>query len=179
VLRILIVEDDELFSVTLRHLVELNPLYQVTAVVSDTVSALASIADRYPDLALVDLHLANGDSGYEVAKGLVDAEVACLFISGRPPQQPLPELAIGCLVKPFGEGELSQALRSAEDKIRGRQPLYRRANLPDNLELYDDGAHESAAQSFTPAAPPDGAEAEEEPTAKARIRAWMETFVNR
>ena len=37
-LRILIVEDEPLFAQTLRHLVELNPLYQVTAVAEDSAT---------------------------------------------------------------------------------------------------------------------------------------------
>ena len=41
-LRILIVEDEPLFAQTLRHLVELNPRYEVTAVAEDSASALAA-----------------------------------------------------------------------------------------------------------------------------------------
>jgi DNA-binding NarL/FixJ family response regulator len=178
-LKILIVEDDELFAVTLRHLVELNPLYQVTAVVRDTETATASVADRHPDLALVDLHLANGDSGYHVAEKLVEADVACLFITGEPPREALPELAVGCLVKPFGEGELSQALRSAEDMIRGRQPLHLRANRPDNLRLYGDTAYDEAPPAGSAHEPSGSAEAPEETPAKARLLGWVRSLMKR
>ena len=66
-LRILIVEDEPLFAQTLRHLVELNPLYEVTAVAEDSASALAAVEERAPDLALIDLQLANGTTGFPVA----------------------------------------------------------------------------------------------------------------
>ena len=45
-LSILIVEDEPLFAQTLKHLVELNPLYRVTAVAEDSAGALAAVEAR-------------------------------------------------------------------------------------------------------------------------------------
>src|SRR3954451_21875329 len=84
-LSILIVEDEPLFAETLRHLVELNPLYRVTAVAEDRVGALAAVAQRRPDLALVDLQLARGNTGFAVASKLGDLGILCLFTSGKAP----------------------------------------------------------------------------------------------
>jgi CheY-like chemotaxis protein len=177
--KILIVEDDEQFAVILRQLIELNPLYEVTAVARDTETAQACIADRLPDLALVDLELANGDSGYDVAEMLVDADVACLFITGAPPEQDAPELAVGCLVKPFGEGDLSHALRCAEDRTRGREPLKLRANRPDNLTLYGDSAYDELQSLEGVDGSPEAVGDAEDTPAKARLLGWVNRLLER
>jgi CheY-like chemotaxis protein len=143
-LSILIVEDEPLFAETLRHLVELNPLYHVTALADDRVGALASVAARRPDLALVDLQLAHGNTGFAVAAKLNDLGIPCLFTTGKPPDFPMPDLALGCLVKPFSEDDLVRALKAAEDIIRGRGRL--RPSRPSNLRLYAEEAAVAAAE---------------------------------
>ena len=135
-LRILIVEDEPLFAQTLRHLVELNPLYEVTAVAEDSASALAAVAERTPDIALIDLQLANGTTGFPVAVKLHELGVPCLFTTGKAPSFPMPDLALGCLVKPFSQDDLVRALTMAEDMLRGRQGVQLRPNRPENLRLY-------------------------------------------
>ena len=135
-LRILIVEDEPLFGRTLRHLVELNPLHEVIAVAEDSAAALAALEARIPDLALVDLQLANGTTGFPVAVRLNELGVPCLFTTGKAPSFPMPDLALGCLVKPFSHDDLVRALTMAEDVIRGREGLQLRPNRPDNLRLY-------------------------------------------
>jgi CheY-like chemotaxis protein len=143
-LSILIVEDEPLFAETLRHLVELNPLYRVTALAEDRIGALASVAVRRPDLALVDLQLAYGNTGFAVAAKLNDLGIPCLFTTGKPPDFPMPDLALGCLVKPFSEDDLVRALKAAEDIIRGRGRL--RPSRPSNLRLYAEEAALAVAE---------------------------------
>jgi len=143
-LNILIVEDEPLFAETLRHLVELNPLYSVTAIADDRIGALASVAARRPDLALVDLQLAHGNTGFAVAAKLNDLGIPCLFTTGKPPDFPMPDLALGCLVKPFSEEDLVRALKAAEDIIRGRDRV--RPSRPNNLRLYAEEAAAAAAE---------------------------------
>src|SRR3954469_5437807 len=69
-MKILIVEDEPLLAATLKQLVELNPLYEVTAITDDLDAAMKSVAAQPPELALVDLQLANGTSGFSVAARL-------------------------------------------------------------------------------------------------------------
>jgi hypothetical protein len=90
---------------------------------------------------LVDLQLANGTSGYSVAAKLHDQGVACLFTTGKAPGFPLPDLAIGCLHKPFDEDDLVRALTEAEDMLRGRQKLTLKATLPERLTFYSTDPH--------------------------------------
>lgn len=135
-LSFLIVEDEPLFAQTLKYLVELNPLYSVTAVAEDAASALAAIEARRPDIALVDLQLAHGSTGFSVAVRLHELGIPCLFTSGKAPDFPMPDLALGCLVKPFSEEDLARALKTAEDIVKGREAFWLRPNRPGNLRLY-------------------------------------------
>jgi CheY-like chemotaxis protein len=139
-LKILIVEDEALLARTLKHLVELNPRFRVTAIADDYPSAIAATAAERPDLALVDLQLANATSGFSVAARLHEMGILCLFTTGKAPGFPVPDLAVGCLVKPFEEADLARALAEAEDILRGREKLVRLRRLPERLELYGENA---------------------------------------
>ena len=134
-LKILIVEDDAQLATTLKYLVEDNPRYRVVAIADDLHSAVAAAEAHDPDLGLVDLQLARGSTGFSVAVRLSDYDVPCLFVSGKPPSFPMPDLALGCLVKPFTAEDVHRSLAMAEDMMRGRETL--RPRMPENLTLYD------------------------------------------
>ena len=137
-LNILVVEDDPLLAETVRSLIELNPRFRVTGLANDLASAVASVDDRRPDLALVDLQLANGSSGYAVAARLHDSGIACLFTTAKAPGFAVRDLALGCLQKPYREEDLVRALAEAEDIVKGRPKLVLRPRLPEPLEIYGD-----------------------------------------
>lgn len=153
-LKILVVEDEPLFAQTLKHLIELNPLYIVTDIAVDSMEAIASAEERRPDLALVDLQLAHGSTGFSVAAKLNEIGVACLFTSGKAPSFPVPDLALGCLLKPFSQEDLVRALKTAEDIIRGRERV--RPSRPENLRLYaeEEAQAEPAPSILLPSAEP-------------------------
>ena len=134
-LRIMIVEDDSQLATTLKYLVEDNPRYRVVAMADDAESAIAAAELHDPDIALVDLHLARGSTGFSVAVRLADFRVPCLFVSGKAPSFPMPDLALGCLMKPFTAEDVHRSLGMAEDMLRGRETL--RPKIPQNLTLYD------------------------------------------
>ena len=161
-LNILIVEDESLLATTLKHLVELNPRYQVTAIAADFAEAIAAVEERKPNLALVDLQLANGSTGFSVAAKLNELDIPCLFTSGKAPSFPVPDLAMGCLSKPFNEEDLFRALTAAEDLLRGRETL--RPRLPEALEMYS-----VAEPEPEPAWVPD---VDSAPTLRKRIARW-------
>lgn len=134
-LKVLVVEDDAQLATTVRYLIEDNPRYRVVAIAEDADSAIAAAELHDPHLALVDLHLAHGSTGFSVAVRLHDLDVPCLFVSGKAPAFPMPDLALGCLTKPFTAEDVHRALALAEDRLRGRDSL--RMKLPQNLKIYD------------------------------------------
>ena len=135
-LKILIVEDEPLLAKTLKHLIELNPRFEVIAIADDLQSALNAVEDRRPNLALVDLQLARGSTGFSVAVKLNELGVPSLFTTGKAPAFPMPDLALGCLMKPYTEEDIVRALKAAEDILRGRERL--RPSRPENLTIYSE-----------------------------------------
>jgi len=167
-LRILIVEDEPLLATTLKHLIELNPRFQVTHIADDLETALAAVEERRPDLALVDLKLARGSTGFSVAFKLNELGVACLFTTGKAPPFPMPDLALGCLTKPYTEEDVVRALKAAEDLVRGRERL--RPSLPENLRIYEAEAdEEDLPQESYLAIPP----ADSPRSFRMRISRWL------
>jgi DNA-binding response OmpR family regulator len=142
VLRILVVEDDSQLATTLKYLVEDNPRYHVVATAEDADGAIAAAEEHDPDLVLLDLHLAHGSTGFSVAVRLNEIDVPCLFVSGKAPSFPMPDLALGCLVKPFTAEDVHRSLAMAEDLLRGRETL--RPRPPENLTMYDGAPVEAA-----------------------------------
>ena len=161
-LRILIVEDDSQLAATVKYLVEDNPRYRVVAIAEDADSAMLAIDAHEPDLVLLDLHLARGSTGFSVAVRLNDLGVPCLFVSGKAPAFPMPDLALGCLMKPFTAEDVHRSLAMAEDLLRGRETV--RPKLPDNLTLYDPQIDE---------APPEPGYIPSKPSLRTRLEHWI------
>jgi DNA-binding NarL/FixJ family response regulator len=149
VLKILIVEDDSQLATTLKYLVEDNPRYRVVGLADDVDSAIAAAEQSSPDIALVDLHLARGTTGFAAAVRLGDFDVPCLFVTGKAPGFPMPDLALGCLMKPFTADDVHRSLSMAEDMLRGRETL--RPRPPQNLTIYAaEAAEPDAEPGFIP-----------------------------
>src|SRR5256885_7970736 len=134
-LRILVVEDDKQLAATLKYLIEDNPRYRVVATAADADGAIAAAEHEDPDLVLLDLHLARATTGFPVAVRLNELGVPCLFVSGKAPGFPMPDLALGCLMKPFTAEDVHRSLAMAEDLLRGRETVRQRP--PENLTPYD------------------------------------------
>lgn len=118
-MRILIVEDEPLVSSMLRTLVELNPAHRVTAIAEDLAGATHAADEERPDLALIDIKLARGSTGYSVAGTFRDRGIPCLFTTANPPPFEMPELVIGCLAKPYTKENVANLLKLAEDVLNG------------------------------------------------------------
>jgi DNA-binding NarL/FixJ family response regulator len=165
-MKILIVEDEPLLAATLKQLVELNPLYEVTAIADDLTGAMTAVEANPPELALVDLQLAHGTSGFSVAARLHELGIACLFTTGNAPGFPVPDLAIGCLRKPFETDDLARALKEAEDILRGRQKVILRPRLPEQLQLYTGEAAPAPKEEWVPGV-------RRRTSLWARVRRWV------
>ena len=167
-LRILIAEDDPTTASTLQHLVEENPLYTVVGVADDASSAFALASAENPHVALLDLELARGSTGFAAAAQLKELGILCLFVSGKAPDIVMADLAIGCLAKPFTGDHLHLALSIADDTLRGRSAG--RTRLPPNFTLYSE--HSSLACPRRP----DGAVPAVQPSRysiKRRLLYWL------
>lgn len=147
-LKILVVEDDTQLANTVKYLIEDNPRYSVVALADDLNSAVDEAKRHQPHLALVDLHLARGTTGFSVAVRLSDFDVPTLFVTGKAPGFAMPDLALGCLTKPFTAEEIHRALALAEDRLRGRAAVRRR--LPRNLHVYEQDAEPVQLPGFIP-----------------------------
>ena len=134
-LRILVVEDDRQLAETLKYQIEDNPRYRVVATAQDADSAIAALEEHEPDFVLLDLHLAHGSTGFSVAVRLNDLGVPCMFVSGKAPSFPMPDLALGCLMKPCTAEDVHRSLAMAEDMLRGREAV--RPKPPQNFTLYE------------------------------------------
>ena len=143
-LRILVVEDDRQLAETLKYQIEDNPRYRVVGTAEDADGAIAATEEHQPDLVLLDLHLAHGTTGFSVAVRLNDLGVPCLFVSGKAPRFSMPDLALGCLMKPCTAEDMHRSLAMAEDLLRGREPV--RSRPPENLTLYDSNETEAVAE---------------------------------
>jgi response regulator of citrate/malate metabolism len=161
VLNILIVEDDSQLAVTLKYLVEDNPRYRVLAMAEDADGAIVAAEQHQPDLVLLDLHLAHGSTGFSVAVRLNDLGVPCLFVSGKAPRFPMPDLALGCLMKPFTAEDVHRSLAAAEDLLRGRET--HRPKIPDNLTLYEAQEEQLPQPGFVPS----------KPSLRTRLEHWI------
>jgi hypothetical protein len=56
----------------------------------------------------------------------------------------MPDLALGCLMKPFTAEDVHRSLAAAEDLLRGREAV--RPKMPENLTLYDPNEAMTAAE---------------------------------
>lgn len=130
-MKILLVEDEYLVAASLKFLLETMGC-DVVGVADDVASAIAQAERNRPQLAFVDIQLAQGDSGLGAAAELQKRGVICIFLTGNPPGGPRPDLALGCLPKPFSDVALAGAIKIAEAVMKGLP----RPNPPPDLELY-------------------------------------------
>jgi CheY-like chemotaxis protein len=117
--KVLIVEDDLLLADLLQEMLELDG-YTVTAIARTKQEAIAAASECKPDCAVVDVQLANGDRGTEVA-ALLQAmgNVKILFSTGNDPRPGLTAgSGSGIMAKPYSVGDVGRALRIIDDIAR-------------------------------------------------------------
>lgn len=129
--RILIVEDEPLIAFDTEHFLE-DEGFQIVATIDRADAAEALIEDGVPlDLVIVDVALAGGGSGVDVARAAFDAGIRVLFVTGAcPPEARL--LADGCLAKPYSQRHLLAAIKAIGQVAEGERPR----KLPSGFSLY-------------------------------------------
>lgn len=130
-LRILIVEDEALVAMDLETMIELAGHHAV-GLADDHASAVELAGETGPDLALVDVQLAQGDSGLEVAQSLRKQGIAVIFATGNCPRERGEGLALGCLHKPYSYESMAATLEIARALLAARPA----PSPPSALHLY-------------------------------------------
>ena len=136
---LLIVEDQIILAMGLRDELE-DGGYRVLELAIGHQEALASALEVKPDLALVNIDLANGDDGVALARDLKALGVPVLFISGQPNRARLAKtVAIASLAKPYSGAEMVEAV----DYLFRHELGDESRPAPERLEMFDTDASNS------------------------------------
>ena len=127
--RILVIEDEPLTAFDNEVMLR-DAGYDVVATHDDFEEAVAALDRETVDLILSDVRLRGKRTGIQLAEEARKRGVPLLFVTGHPPDNAC-DLAIGCLLKPYSERQLKQALEAVDQHLAGKQP-----KLPKGLEIY-------------------------------------------
>ncbi|GAC1338626.1 MAG: hypothetical protein NVSMB18_05350 [Acetobacteraceae bacterium] len=127
---VLIVEDEALVAITMEEVL-IEAGFRVCGVADRPGTAIELARRHQPDLAVVDVRLANGGDGIALAEVLAAmGEIGILFATGNPAEvRTRARVGQACLSKPFEASGLIDALwaiqRGTEPatKIQGHFPL--------------------------------------------------------
>jgi CheY-like chemotaxis protein len=107
--RILIVEDEYLVAADLEA--SLTDLGYVSVGIAQDMESALELAVAAPDIALVDVHLRDGETGPKIAKRLIeDFGVKVLFVTANPRMVADTVGAIGVIGKPCRDNLVAAAL---------------------------------------------------------------------
>ncbi|CAO3431120.1 response regulator [Azospirillum endophyticum] len=107
-MKILIIEDEYLIAEGVALTLQ-SAGHDVTGIAEDLPSALALAGRETPDMAFVDIKLANGSSGLDVARELKTMGIPCVFATGNPPSKAQAGgVGLGYISKPFSPRVLVQ-----------------------------------------------------------------------
>ena len=131
-MKILLVEDEVLIAMEQTFYLE-SAGHEVFGPASTSEKAIALAREVKPDLALVDIHLAQGSMGIDAARQMTTWGIPCLFVTSfREEVEPSREYGIGCLPKPFSQGTLIAAVNAVQAIVDGKPP----GKIPDTMELF-------------------------------------------
>jgi two-component system, response regulator PdtaR len=120
--KILIVEDEMLVALSMR--LTLDELGYRTVGIAPDLSTAIKLADKRPDIALVDLNLRDGLTGPQIGELLSRQRVAVLFVTANP--RLLGDGidgTIGVLTKPTDKDALARAVAYALRVVAGDQEV--------------------------------------------------------
>lgn len=133
-LRVLIVEDEVLIALELEDM--LSEAGYVPVGIATTASEAVRLGlDLKPDVALVDIHLADGSNGVDVARSLGESDgtdVVFMTANGRKIPDDFAG-AVGAIGKPYSERSVTSALSYFAGRRDGR--IAAGAAPPDGLVL--------------------------------------------
>jgi len=131
--RILIVEDEPLTAFDNETILR-DAGYEVVATIDKFADALKLIEREKIDLIVSDVRLKSQQTGIDLARAAKAKGIPTLFATGHPYPE-APQVAIGCLMKPYSERQLKGAIEAVDRFLSGD-----RAKPPKGLELFEDQA---------------------------------------
>ncbi len=130
-MKILVVEDEAIVAMEIEQILSCAG-YDVVGLADHQREAVAIATATRPDMALIDVRLADGESGLDVAAALQQLGVPAMFLTGTCPRADGTGLALACLHKPFSSRSLLHGVEVFRALIAGRVPEV----LPPTLHLY-------------------------------------------
>lgn len=132
--RILVVEDEPLTAFDNENMLG-DAGYEVVATL-DSFNDAIELLDREKDVDLIlsDYRLQGERTGLDLARAAKNRGVPILFATGHELPAESHEVALGCLMKPYSERTLKQALESVDRHLAGKQP-----KPPKGMQLFVGG----------------------------------------
>ena len=128
--RILVVEDEPLTAFDNEMMIEAAG-YEVVATRDKVRDALATLDAGGVDLILSDVKLNGERNGVDLARLAKEMGVPVLLVTGNCPPEAR-GVAIGCLMKPYTDKVLKEAILAVEAHLAGKTP-----KLPKGMELFE------------------------------------------
>lgn len=121
-LSVLIVEDEALLRMQLAFLLE-DAGHRVAGMAASLNEAVASLKSADIDIALVDIHLADGPTGLDVGRSLRDAGIPFLFLTANAARVPADFCgAWGVINKPYSSIAMNRAIDFMAEAVRRPPP---------------------------------------------------------
>lgn len=130
---LLIAEDEALVAMVLRDAL-MDAGYLVLDLTTRHGEAVAAAKASSPDLALVNIHLADGDDGIALAEQLHDLAVPVVFISGQTSRaRSAATVAIASMPKPYEAEDMVKAVDYLLARLKGPTTV----KPPGGLEVFE------------------------------------------
>jgi two-component SAPR family response regulator len=127
--RILIVEDEPLTAFDNENILG-DAGYEIVATVDDLDEALEVLEREEVHLVLSDVRLRKQQTGIKLAQQAKQKGVPTLFATGHT-YPGASEIAVGCLLKPYNERQLTKAIECVDRHLQGQK-----VKPPKGLELF-------------------------------------------
>ena len=127
--RILIVEDEPLTAFDNENMLG-DAGYEIVATVDDFDEALKILEKEEVHLVLSDVRLRSDRTGVDLARHAKTKRVPTLFATGHA-DPCAPDVAVGCLTKPYTERQLLKAIDCVDRHLQGEK-----VTVPKGLELF-------------------------------------------
>jgi CheY-like chemotaxis protein len=114
-LRVLVVEDSWHVATAVQSLLRSYGA-EVAGPVASTAEAERLVAERIPDVAIVDINLRGGELAYDLIDKLSDLAVRVVVMSGYSALRQHQDKVAAVLHKPITEAELLAAVRMPKDR---------------------------------------------------------------